>query len=96
MDKDIMEHIDKYNAKRVTPEAFKNAMFLCEATGGLSIITQEAYKIGESEGTHVLSTVIIALIMVNSKNIDQSISRIDAIHTQIKKDLIKIDQEARQ
>lgn len=93
MDEDIAKHINDYNKIHQTAGARAMAEFLTAETEQTAKTIAVAYNIGEEEGTKIVSSLLTALILVNSKDVDETLQRLDAIYKDTKEGLIILDKE---
>lgn len=93
VDDDIMNHINKYNKEHATPEAKAVAMMLSGDTEQLALLIGKAYHTNEELGTNIFSSILTAIIVSTSKNVDQSIERLDKIYKNTREDMIRLDKD---
>lgn len=93
MDEDILEHIKDFNNKFASKETREVAEFMAKGTELIASQVDKAYTLSEEVGTSVMSSILTAIILSSSKDIDQSLSRLDAIYKDTKEGLIGLDKE---
>jgi hypothetical protein len=93
MDEDIMNHIKDYNEKYATNMTREVAGFMAKGTELIASQVGAGYNVSDEVGTSLMSSILTAIILTSSKDIDQSLQRLDAIYQYTKKGLIQLDKE---
>jgi hypothetical protein len=93
VDKDTIEHINKYNKEHATPIAKEVARMMGRSTEELAGLIDKAYETHEEFGESIFSSIITAILVSTSKNLDQSIERLDKVYKNTRQDMIRLDKE---
>lgn len=93
VDDDVMNHIRKTNIDKASPIVREIAMMIGTSTEEVASLVGKAYETHEEFGNSITANVLIGAILVNSKNIDQALERIDKIYEEARKGLETLDKE---